>query len=443
MPFRDRISRACAILLNYQNEDGGIPATKSGDPSGCWTTADALEAFINSGVFVEHGIARVRKMVEFLLASQIGCGDPGLESDDASVKDNPDVGGWPLIQGVRASTMATGHAVGALRLALKLFDNDPLLIERIDQAIRLGVAWLEKYQNDDGGWGAEPSAGADGRDSRIVATYYALCGFWYRGGTFENSTVVRRAADFFRNSRNRDGSWGFSRGLEGDISNTARATTALIRSQYCEPSSPIVQAAAKFIIDHQEPGGLWDLGHEGFLYEDASGEVIYNNSCVFDALMCLLMVGYRGRETNQALVWFLESQEDNGLWHLSSPKRRVKDIYTWSTAEWIDVVDLASKEYVGHIAGVYKIPPAWRRRVLVGGLVAVVIVETAYIFGLHRLLADWWKNLSQATRELILVGIVLALVVNLAAAFMYDTLRRWFNEAKRRILRFLIRSSEQ
>ncbi|MFZ5904496.1 MAG: prenyltransferase/squalene oxidase repeat-containing protein [Chloroflexota bacterium] len=439
MPFREQITKASKMLISCQNTDGGISATKRGDPSGCWTTADTLESFLNSGRFVEVGISRIKRMTMFLEATQIR----GNDTDKGKNGKYTNSGGWPLIQGDHACTMATGHAVGALQLARELFKDDEETTEKIDQAISRGANWLEKNQNSDGGWGSEPSAGQDGRYSRIVATYYALYGYWYRGGNFSNSAAVRMAVDFFLKSRNNDGSWGFAKGLTGDISNTARAARGLLLSSYCDSTSPLVKDAIKFIITNQEPRGLWDLAHEGFLYEDASGEVIYNNSCVFDALMFLLTADYREKETLEAIKWFLNTQEDSGFWCLSSPKRRVSDIYTWPTAEWIDVIDLASRKYVGHIARVYSTPLKWKRIIVTWVIGIIIFAETSYILGLWSLLGYWWQGLESSTRELILNGIIIALVVGLVSTFLYDQLKLLFERIRKNFVSFLSRKIER
>ncbi|MBK9745819.1 MAG: hypothetical protein IPO91_03480 [Chloroflexi bacterium] len=166
---------------------------------------------MNSARFVDHCIISVRKMAEFLIDTQIML-EGAQNTGSLSAESNSDAGGWPLIRGKRASTMATGHAVGALQLALVAFRRDNVLEPKIRKAIENGVQWLEENQNKDGGWGSEPSAGTDGKESRIVATYYALYGFWYRGGDYQNSKVVRDAVGFLEKVRNQDGSWGFSKG---------------------------------------------------------------------------------------------------------------------------------------------------------------------------------------------------------------------------------------
>ncbi len=380
MPFRRRISKACQILISFQNSDGGISSSRLENPSGCWTTANVLEAFINSRGFVECGTGRVKQMVVFLLATQSGCSTP-VGAENKSLVNDPDTGSWPTVPGSRASTMATGHAVGALQLSRGLYIDDQCFIERIDRAIQMGVEWLERHQNPDGGWGVEPSADKEGQTSRIIATHYALYGFWYRGGTFLNSRAVRKAVAYYLESRNRDGSWGSSKGQDGDVSNTARAVTGLIRSTYCPANSSFVEQGLKFIIGRQQVGeGLWDVDRETFFHNEFAGAYYHNNS-ILEALTCMLNAGYYKKEARSALNWLLHSQEYDGLWYLSSPVRRHKEIYTWSTAEWINVVDLASKTYIRHIVTIYQVTSGWKIKATIGGLLMIIFFEAAYIFG--------------------------------------------------------------
>lgn len=434
MPLRDPINNAVEILLSFQNEDGGIPAVKSGQASGCWTTSDTLEDILTAGIITSHPISRVKRMIDFLLDSQIGR-DVDISGARIDSIENPDVGGWPLFLGAHPSTMATGHAVGALQLAFKFLDDDSDRTQKIEKAVRLGFRWLERNQNEDGGWGPEPTAGRDGKESKIVATFYALIAYKYRGATFQNSRTVRKAVEFLISVRNRDGSWGFVRGLEGDPCNTARAITCLKRTGYCKPDSQIVKKALRFILRNQLPSvGFWDLAVEGFFFEDASAQLVYNNNTVCDVLVAFTECEYFGRETHKTLVWLLESQEENGLWHLSSPVREIQDISTWSTAEWIFAIDLASKKYLGHIAQTSKAPSPWRIRLLVGTLIAIITIETFYAFRIWNGLVVWWWGLPEETRKFITGAVIVALIINLIAASIFEFTRGFFRRLGKNLL---------
>jgi len=48
MIYRTQIIRGLRLLKRTRNPDGGIAATKPGVVSGCWTTAEALEALLTA-----------------------------------------------------------------------------------------------------------------------------------------------------------------------------------------------------------------------------------------------------------------------------------------------------------------------------------------------------------------------------------------------------------
>ncbi|MBK9745818.1 MAG: hypothetical protein IPO91_03475 [Chloroflexi bacterium] len=205
--------------------------------------------------------------------------------------------------------------------------------------------------------------------------------------------------------------------------------------------SPVIEAAVKFVLKKEIPGtGLWGLGNEGFLYKDASGQVIYNNFFSFDAVKLLLLAEYRGTATYYALQGFLEAQKENGIWNLFSPNEKVTAVETWSTAECVTLLDLASKTYVGYLTQVYKPPQLWRSKLFVGTLILLVILETAYILGLGTAISQWWTTLPEATQSLILVGVVLAIGTNLVAAFMYDQFKNWLTRMKNQFLKYLAKN---
>jgi prenyltransferase beta subunit len=423
MPFREQIGKACGILISHQNEDGGIPGTSFGVASVAWDTADALEAFLLSSGFTKLGLLRIHRMVEFLLHSQICPGGPSIRFRDEVSPKSPELGGWPWLRTARACTMATGHAIAALRLSQSLFNEDANLSQRLKLATQYGVLWLEKNQNEDGGWGVEPNSVGEASASRVVATYYALHGLWTVGEIFPSAVVVRKAVNYLLSVRNDDGSWGYANGIAGDVSNTARAVTALIRSGYWLPSSPEVQAGIGFLRRRcDSSGALWNISQEGYAHLDATDHVVYSNNSVCDSLVCMLTANYFGREAVQSLHWLLNSQQSNGVWHLSSPGETRRDISTWSTAEWVQVIDLAQVSYVGHIVHSRREGTRNGERLLALILFAIAISETAFLLLSHAAfrvrLVELWQRSGQ------LGGLAVVLAVTCAILFLFFAVGR-------------------
>ena len=54
------------------------------------------------------------------------------------------------------------------------------------------------------------------------------------------------------------------------------------------------------------------------------------------------------KESLLLLKWLLKTQNDDGLWYLSSPTKTIEEICTWSTAEWVLAIDLASTKFLGY-----------------------------------------------------------------------------------------------
>ena len=434
MPLRSQIGKAIEALLSYQNEDGGIPATYPGHASGCWTTSDVLENLLVAGVSTQYGVSKIRELVNFLLNTQIG--SEYFPDDLFQEHVNPDIGGWPLYRGAHASTMATGHAVASLQLAYRFFDEDTFN-QKIGLAIKYGFRWLNNMQNPDGGWGPEPASEQDGAQSKVVACFYALLAYKYRGNTYKDSRTVRKAVDFLLENRNRDGSWGFAKGWAGDPCNTARAVTCLLRTQYASPQSKIVRKALDYIINNQLPGGLWDLDTEKFHVEDAPAELVYNNNTVCDVLVAFCEAEYYEKETFRTLKWLLSTQEENGLWYLSSPVRTVQTINTWSTAEWVCAVDIASRKYLGYLTEIYKPQSNLKSRLLIVAGVFILVVNSLYTYRVH--LGAWWQNLPDWIKTFMVSGIILAAIMNFFSDMLSEYLKRWYSK----LLEFILSNAQR
>ena len=89
-PFLGQSLRAINFLMSVQNEDGGIPATVRGDPSGPWTTAMAVEMGCQNLFFPFKYFGQITKCAEFILHSQrsdgswsvVPAGQPSTETTE-------------------------------------------------------------------------------------------------------------------------------------------------------------------------------------------------------------------------------------------------------------------------------------------------------------------------------------------------------------------------
>jgi len=234
MIYRKQIIHGLRYLRRAQNIDKGIPATKPGEVSGGWTSGEALETFLSAPYHDADPRPFAMALIDFLKNTRFTDGDR--------------YGGWPLVVGSqRASTMATGHAVAALRLAEQYFRDDPTIITELKPLSETGFDWLTRNKNSDGGWGVEPSGGPDGSVSRMISTVYALRAYLADSRTVDNSRTVYDAIQWIRRLMNRDGGFGSKLGAQSDPCNTARAVIVLLRSGFCTPSDRPIKGECSYI----------------------------------------------------------------------------------------------------------------------------------------------------------------------------------------------------
>jgi len=187
------VARGVAWTLGMASKDGGwgafdadnvrgvmrkLPFCDFGeviDPPSADVTAHVVEMLAGEGLDSSRG-------VEWLLAAQ-----------------EPD-GSWFGRWGANY-VYGTGHVLPALVVAG---------VPRDHPAIRRAVAWLERVQNEDGGWGEDLRSYHDrswaGRgESTASQTAWALWGLHAAGEA--DGEVARRGIDFLVRTQREDGSW--------------------------------------------------------------------------------------------------------------------------------------------------------------------------------------------------------------------------------------------
>lgn len=428
MPLRKEIAKAIEAILSFQNTDGGIPATSTEKPSGCWTSADTLEAIFVSGTYTKYGISRTKRIVNFLIESQIGSHD--IQTNTTKARQNPKQGSWSLYQGQEPSTMASGHAVASLHLASKFFEDDSEFQEKIIKAAKAGLEWVEKNQNSDGSWGTQPHSGNSGKNGSVIAILYALLPYKYLGNTMHTSNTVRKAVEYLRTKQLSDGSWGMANSKKGDPSNTARAISCLIRADYEDRSC--INKAISFLLNNQIPKiGLWEIEAERFDFEKAPAQVIFNDNTNCDVMVALMEADYYGKESVELLKWLLSSQKDDGLWYLSSPTKSIDEICTWSTAEWVIAIDIASKKLIGCKSRIFEKEKFSWNLVVIPLLLLIVLINTCYTY--REIIGNWWNNLSQKTQDNLTWVVFIGLVVAVIGAAIWDWVKNGYLTYKNKI----------
>lgn len=401
MPFQRQISNGILFLLSNRNNDEGIPATNLGDGSGCWTTAEAIDILLRSPYLPKKRIADVRKMVEFLLQNQI----PGR--------------GWAMaLEREYVSSMATGHALIALHIAEDIFHEDEELVQKCKKAKAEALDWIRKYNNPNEGWGVEPEK--EGKETRIISTYYVLKGLIALGFSYSNSNDVKRAIDYLVSIVNKDNGWGGRKGAQSDPANTARVISILLQSGKFSQDDPIIRKGLKYILDSQND---WTIDIESYTAKGAPGQVFFHSNTPADVLEAFIRCEYYGNETHNLIDFLLTSQEDtDGRWYLCDKFQKDTSICTWSTSEAIGVLDLAQEEYFESLFYRHDSKSSARMRLILSAVSIISILEFLYIIHFHDTLSAWWHSLSEGW-QLTFLGIIISIIVGLLVSFLNDKIK--------------------
>ena len=406
MIYRTQIIHGLRFLRRVQNTDGGIPATKAGVVSGCWTSAETLETLLASPYHDADPRPFAADLISFLKKTQFPNGEHR--------------GGWPLVVGAgRASTMATGHAVAALALTQQYYREYTNFSSELTVVIDQGFDWLARTKNTDGGWGVEPAGGTDGSISRMIGTYYALRPYFVASKTVDNSKIVRDATEWVRGLANADGGFGGKFRTASDACDTARAVSIFLRSNYSKTDDKLIRRAIKFIVSSRPRSMLWSLDTETYVTEGAPGQTVYNSNTTSDVLEALVRAKVFDRHVEDLLDWYIKTQEEDGSWFLGANKEFVREIVTWSTNEAIYPISLAASAYVERkLPLVQRDAKVFRRISIALGLIA--LVELLYVIQLPVTITTAWEKIPETIRMVITQGAILALVVNLVSSFLYD-----------------------
>ena len=304
------------FLLDHLNDDAGVPAVTLGDPSGCWTTATAIEALVSIPYFCSD-IATVKQIVEFLC-------DQRLRTPKRLA------GSWALtVGGKQGSTLATAHSVIALGRAEAFH---PLEVD-FGEVVEVGLKWLATVQNEDGGWGVEPYGGAAGRSSRLVSTFLALRAFGEAGREISSSKVARLGANWVLSTF--DGATGFPafEGQKVDPCSSSRACIALEAVGALVERPGLLNAVANYLEESKPPGGLWNLARESYVPDGAPGQIFFNQNSTAELLGFFAEFNLFPEYQTELLRWFVKNQNENGSWFLGANEKFDEKIVTWPTAD--------------------------------------------------------------------------------------------------------------
>ncbi|MDT8448577.1 MAG: squalene--hopene cyclase [Wenzhouxiangellaceae bacterium] len=197
--YRDTIERATVWLAGMQSSNGGFGAFD----------VDNNSEYLNEIPFADHGAlldpptadVSARCLTLFALLD-----DPRFENARNRVRDylyaeqEPD-GSW-------FGRWGTNYIYGTWSVLVALAADG---VERNCEAIDRAAAWLERRQNDDGGWGEsnqtyhDPEFAGQARCSRAFQTGWALLGLIAVGRA--DGEAVQRGVDYLVRTQSDAGHW--------------------------------------------------------------------------------------------------------------------------------------------------------------------------------------------------------------------------------------------
>jgi hypothetical protein len=398
-------------LRAVQNADGGIPATKPGAPSGCWTSASALCAILQPPFIPIDPRLFVGRLSRFLLKSTI-------QIDSQSVC-------WPLVQGgTHGSTMATGHAVRGLLLASNFLHEQAHFSSSLHRIAEQGRHWLKSVQNTDGGWGVEPEVDGEGAQSRLLSTVYALKAFDGTADGHVDRACVKRAVDWIIACRDvSEGGFAATPKSKASASDTSRAIVALLDTGIYAPHNRVIRRAVRFICKRKPWRGLWHLDVERYVAAGAPGQTVFHNNTTADVLLALTASGFCKAATVKLMNWFEQAQRPDGSWYLGANNEFIEDVTTWSTTEALEAMAAYMRLLILRSTRLIKY---WRRRF---GCCLVALMTTSVLFFLQAtgILAVLFKTTS-AHRAAVIDGLVNFFVYSvmggIVGTIIYDRIKR-------------------
>lgn len=249
----NKVKRAAQWLINHQNEDGGWAFSGLGDstlPSDADDTALGTLALIRS-LLVGSPIDQAA------LENSVQRGVAWLKTQQ--VRD----GSWSTYQpgqGDVGCVSITAHAIEALHA---VDQSDIPDIPDVRNAIYAGVHWLRKQNHRDGYW----------RDLWLAKDTYgtacAIAAFVKVG--LKNVPEVQRGVAWLERTQNADGGWGedmFGNPTESTVEQTAWSTYALLLA---DPEKSAAEKGIDFLLKHQREGGSWPEQCVGIYWEIIGG----------------------------------------------------------------------------------------------------------------------------------------------------------------------------
>jgi squalene-hopene/tetraprenyl-beta-curcumene cyclase len=279
-----------------------------------WDTALNCLALLDAGVSPDH--PAIRRAALWLVNNQVTCGG------DWQIKNCCPPGGWAF-EFFNSQYPDVDDSAVVLMVLQKV---RPDLCDDLETSRKKGLEWCLSMQCASGGWAAfdkdnnmtflnwipfadhgamvdPPTADITGRMLEVMA-YYGYSRFHLR---------AQRGIAFLRNCQERDGCWWGRWGV-----NYIYGTWSVLRGLMLigeDPSQPYIQAAVRWLREHQNPDGGWGETCESYKRPELRGTGPSTASQTAWALLALLATGEaKSGAVREGIRYLLETQQPDGSW---------------------------------------------------------------------------------------------------------------------------------
>ena len=279
-----------------------------------WDTALNALALMEAGVAPEH--PAVEKACKWLIDNQVFTGG------DWQVKNSDPPGGWAFEFHNTCYPDVDDSAV-VLNVLRRV---DPGRIPEVEESMQRGLDWCLSMQCTKGGWAAfdkdnvmdilnripfaDHEAMVDDPSADVTGRVLEAMGYFGHDRTHPRAV---RALKYLRRFQERNGPWWGRWGV-----NYIYGTWSVLRGLALigeDMEAPYIEAALRWVKEHQNPDGGWGEGCESYWYPDLGGHGPSTASQTAWALMALMAGGEeRGPEVLKGIQYLLNTQKRDGSW---------------------------------------------------------------------------------------------------------------------------------
>lgn len=414
-PIVKGIAKATVYLIENQNDDGGWGEVTT-DPTDVFPTYLGIWALCEVGLHNSEWNLRALQLFEENRTTE-GCW--GAHFSGYRVID-------PTVRGLLS------------RFRYMLFEGNFELSKKDVRAID----FILLSQNRDGSWPRDTSGDYKGSpgvtlnpqgDVGATLPYIdLLCMIPDEHRLPDMKVALTRALDWITSLRNEDGGCGHMLATNSDVLATAWALRALCTCPRVEHTE-IVDSYSQYLLKKQRGHGGWCEARK------RKGNIIYTYNTVHSLALSGLNLYHSNLRAG--VNWLLNQQRANGSWLVAEEKSSIQ--YTASlilvlsrvlkahpqTAILTDLISTAlSNGSQVKTASMVIISSRHKlymsRRVFFVFMALALIVSYFVVPPFVTFLVNFWNSLDQKARDVIVYSVILAIITNIIASFIFERMRK-------------------